>query len=229
MGHTSQTSQVISGLITLCYNIVLCYLNISLLKSRHQPPAAAVMLRLLLATVAIASASAIVCTPDMCNGVTQEVLNCKGNVIKNGGFCGCTDVCARVENEPCKDHLVLLGVPNDAVCDQGLVCAPLMLEGYSQGHRCQSQDRLQGKVDGDELLMSKKRQASGCETACQKKSERCTFSFVIYASQWFADCDANGAFKAKQCQRDQQKCWCVNSAGETLVGSTVQGQTTTMC
>merc|ERR1712244_12935 len=212
---------------TLCYNIVLCYLNISLLKSTpatsssHAPPPPRHSGHSLGLRHRV--------YPRHVHWRHTGVLNCKGNVIKNGGFCGCTDVCARVENEPCKDHLVLLGVPNDAVCDQGLVCAPLMLEGYSQGHRCQSQDKLQGKVDGDELLMSKKRQASGCETACQKKSERCTFSFVIYASQWFADCDANGAFKAKQCQRDQQKCWCVNSAGETLVGSTVQGQTTTMC
>jgi len=186
------------------------------------------MLRIILACVAVSVASAIVCTPDMCNGVKQEVLNCKGSVIKNGGFCGCTDVCARVENEPCKDNIVLLGVPNDATCDQGLVCAPLMLEGYDQGHRCQSVDKLQAKVDGDDLMVSR-RQASRCQTACQKKSQMCTFSFVIYEGQWFADCDSNGAFKAKQCD-NTQKCWCVNSAGETLVGSTVEkGQQTTMC
>ena len=44
----------------------------------------------------IAVSSAIVCTPELCSNAHKQELNCPGKVIKNGGFCGCTDVCAKV-------------------------------------------------------------------------------------------------------------------------------------
>ena len=55
------------------------------------------MLRIVAAlSLMVGLSSAMVCLPEMCDSVTQPLLNCKGAVIKNGGFCGCTDVCAKV-------------------------------------------------------------------------------------------------------------------------------------
>lgn len=50
-------------------------------------------------SVLVAGSWAIVCTPEMCAGVEQEKLNCQGEVIKGGGFCGCSDVCAGVSTD----------------------------------------------------------------------------------------------------------------------------------
>lgn len=51
-----------------------------------------------LVLAALSAAEAIVCTPDLCKSLaSKEPLECKGSVIKNGGFCGCNDACAKVE------------------------------------------------------------------------------------------------------------------------------------
>ena len=50
----------------------------------------------LLVSLLVAGSYAIVCTPEICENVEQEELNCQGDVIGGGGFCGCTDVCAGV-------------------------------------------------------------------------------------------------------------------------------------
>ena len=55
------------------------------------------MLRVIVAlSLMVKLSSAIVCTPELCSGATQPLLDCQGGIIKNGGFCGCTDVCAKV-------------------------------------------------------------------------------------------------------------------------------------
>ena len=50
----------------------------------------------LVLTLLVAGSYAIVCTPEICENIEQEELNCEGNVLAGGGFCGCTDVCAGV-------------------------------------------------------------------------------------------------------------------------------------
>lgn len=54
------------------------------------------MLALIVLSASIAVACALVCTPEICEGITQPILTCKGGIIKGGGFCHCTDVCAKV-------------------------------------------------------------------------------------------------------------------------------------
>lgn len=54
------------------------------------------VMRLAAFLTAVVTAGAYVCTPDMCVGVEQANLTCPGSVIKGGGFCGCTDTCAKV-------------------------------------------------------------------------------------------------------------------------------------
>ncbi|XP_005097263.1 uncharacterized protein LOC101852621 [Aplysia californica] len=182
------------------------------------------MFRFILASLTVAVASAIVCTPDFCQGVKQQVLDCKGGVIKNGGFCGCTDICAKVENEPCQANF-LLGVPNTDRCDDGLVCAPVTLEGFVQGHQCITQEKfLQQNQNGnpDDLAVSKK-SVPHCNTACRRKSLQCTFSMVVYEGQWFAKCDVQGNFLAQQCDNTNH-CFCVDQlTGEVQEGSKVLG------
>ena len=51
---------------------------------------------LILIVGCVAVSEAIVCTPQLCGMVKSAPLQCKGSVIKGGGFCGCTDACAKV-------------------------------------------------------------------------------------------------------------------------------------
>merc|ERR1711874_118680 len=183
------------------------------------------MFNFVLASLTVAVTSAIVCTPDICQGVTQTALNCKGGVIKNGGFCGCTDICARVENEPCYAN-VFMGVPNTARCDQGLVCAPISLEGFVQGHQCVTQENFNQMVmagnSGAKLEVSRKA-VPRCDTACRRKTLQCTFSMVVYEGQWFAKCDPLGNSLPQQCDNTHH-CFCVHPlTGEVREGSKVLG------
>lgn len=43
-----------------------------------------------------AASEALVCTPELCGMIKAAPLQCKGSIIKGGGFCGCTDACAKV-------------------------------------------------------------------------------------------------------------------------------------
>lgn len=42
------------------------------------------------------ASEALVCTPELCGMIKAAPLQCKGSIIKGGGFCGCTDACAKV-------------------------------------------------------------------------------------------------------------------------------------
>ncbi|KAK3746541.1 hypothetical protein RRG08_007599 [Elysia crispata] len=78
---------------------------------------------ILLVCLLIQVSRAIVCTKQLCDGVQQPPLNCAGNIIKNGGFCGCTDVCAKVKGEPCGPTELFLRSPSPPIpCDTGLSC-----------------------------------------------------------------------------------------------------------
>lgn len=162
-------------------------------------------------------AALMVCPPDVCDNVQKTPLNCAGGIIKGGGFCGCTDTCALVEHDACKPtNIFLLGVPSSAQCDTGLACMATNLEGHVS-HQCVDPTKL-----AENNVMISKR--SACDTACRKKSQQCTFSMVIYASQWLTDCDLEGNFKAHQCTRggfgEPQECFCVDRLSGQIDEST---------
>lgn len=56
---------------------------------------------LLLSLLVITASAFIVCPKYACKDVQQPDLNCEGSVLKNAGWCGCTDVCARVIRASC--------------------------------------------------------------------------------------------------------------------------------
>ena len=51
---------------------------------------------LILSVFVASSYGLIACTPNICDGIDKGVLNCEGDKIEGGGFCGCTDTCAGV-------------------------------------------------------------------------------------------------------------------------------------
>ena len=45
----------------------------------------------------LVAANGMVCFKGICDHIKKpDTLQCSGGVIKNGGFCGCYDVCAKV-------------------------------------------------------------------------------------------------------------------------------------
>ena len=54
------------------------------------------LVKLVCLTLFVAYASALVCSPDVCQlvrcaAVTED--SCNGKVVQNGGYCGCCDAC----------------------------------------------------------------------------------------------------------------------------------------
>merc|ERR1711962_148850 len=182
------------------------------------------MFKIILACVIVAVTSAIVCPPDACAGVKQEALNCKDGVLKNAGFCGCTDVCARVENEPCMAPNLLLGVPNTKKCDEGLVCVPHRLEGHENGHHCITQANYDVMVKNGQTVAVSRKSVPVCDTKCRKESRLCKLSMVYFVGQWFAECDQDGNFQKMQCDNTGH-CFCVHPlTGEVQKESRVFGK-----
>ena len=54
------------------------------------------MLPLIVLLSVLGVGNCIVCIPQLCANAVQEPLNCPGSIVEKGGFCGCTDVCAKV-------------------------------------------------------------------------------------------------------------------------------------
>ena len=55
------------------------------------------MLLLFIFTACLAVTNAVVCFHGICDHIKKpDLQKCEGGVIKNGGFCGCYDVCAKV-------------------------------------------------------------------------------------------------------------------------------------
>ena len=55
------------------------------------------MLFLAILAASLVASNAIVCFHGICDDIKKpDPLQCAGTVIKNGGFCGCYDVCAKV-------------------------------------------------------------------------------------------------------------------------------------
>nr|KAG5691956.1 hypothetical protein BaRGS_011347 [Batillaria attramentaria] len=125
-------------------------------------------------------ASAIVCLPEMCESVTQHLLDCKGGIIKNGGFCGCTDVCAKVklmEGEICQaEHM--FGMIPQGTCDSGLHCQKQDHMAFGTG--------LCVKSPPDVDLMPThpaKRQLAAGKTRCEQMRLSSMISMVVYEGQ----------------------------------------------
>ena len=57
------------------------------------------MLYLSILVACLAATNAMVCFKGICDDIKKpDALQCSGGIIKNGGFCGCSDVCAKVRD-----------------------------------------------------------------------------------------------------------------------------------
>ncbi|XP_060084426.1 insulin-like growth factor-binding protein 2 [Ylistrum balloti] len=150
-------------------------------------------------------ASAIVCTPELCKGVDRETpLNCAGSIIRNGGFCGCSDVCAKVEGEACQ-ATYMFGIIPAGRCDDGLECVHDTTEHSRLGvGSCQRKQDSVRSFEGH------------AQTTCEQMRAVQQISFVIYSGQWMAKCDAMGNFEPEQCD-NENKCFCVDQKSGHLL------------
>ncbi|XP_033752478.1 nidogen-2-like [Pecten maximus] len=163
------------------------------------------MLPVVVLVASLGYASAIVCTPELCQGVDRDTpLNCAGSVIKNGGFCGCSDICAKVEGEACQSTYMFGMIPAGR-CDDGLECVHDTSEHSRLGvGSCQMKQDSARSLDGH------------AQTACEQMRAVQQISFVIYTGQWMAKCDVMGNFQPKQCD-NQNKCFCVDIKSGSLL------------
>ncbi|XP_071105012.1 uncharacterized protein [Haliotis cracherodii] len=171
------------------------------------------MIRLAAFLTAVVTAGAYVCTPDMCVGIEKASLTCPGSVIKGGGFCGCTDSCAKVEGDACTKSPFLQGIIPYDHCDSGLECQSAndgMWEVFGKG-KCLK------------VTKSKRFVLSGI-TTCERMKIKAMTSQVTYSDKWTPKCDASGAFEPMQCDV-AGRCFCVNSGGQ-IQGSRVDGKVT---
>nr|CAH7762059.1 unnamed protein product [Callosobruchus chinensis] len=69
---------------------------------------------------------AIACTPNICDTVRCAAAVCTENqvLVKNGGMCGCCDLCVTTldEGENCSALLFVGGGPPTVKCADGLQC-----------------------------------------------------------------------------------------------------------
>lgn len=160
------------------------------------------MLRLVLLSLAVACASAIVCLPDTCStvrcaAVTEET--CVGGTIKrNGGYCGCCDLCVTMlaEGDRCFSSM-LLGVPPSSQCREGLICDP-------ESHTCQQAPILAGR-----------RQAVSCTDRLQQIRTAQNNGLPLLG-QFIPSCDQDGSYSARQCHGSV--CFCVDPKGVKISG-----------
>eukprot|EP00745_Piridium_sociabile_P007692 TRINITY_DN15138_c0_g1_i1.p1 TRINITY_DN15138_c0_g1~~TRINITY_DN15138_c0_g1_i1.p1 ORF type:complete len:232 (-),score=35.17 TRINITY_DN15138_c0_g1_i1:292-987(-) len=155
------------------------------------------MLRLVLLSVAVACASAIVCMPDTCSrvrcaAVTAE--SCVGGTIKrNGGFCGCCDLCVTqlAEGDRCISYMPV-GVPATTECQEGLICDP-------HTYTCQPTAR----------------QTLSCAERLQQIHAAQTNGLPLLG-QFIPVCEADGTYFARQCHGSM--CYCVDFKGAKITG-----------
>jgi len=160
------------------------------------------MLRVLALSCLLGASMAMVCLPEMCDNVKQPLLDCKGGVVKGGGFCGCTDVCAMTEGEPCQATLMFGMVPKGQ-CDEGLQCVQTAGRALGMGTCVKPQVRRQLTVDAG---------GNHQKTKCEQMKLTSMISMVVYKGQWFAKCDALGNFLPMQCDNTRH-CFCVDQEG----------------
>ncbi|KAK7099527.1 uncharacterized protein [Littorina saxatilis] len=172
------------------------------------------MLRIIAALSLLAGlSSAIVCLPEMCDSVKQPLLDCQGGVVKNGGFCGCTDVCAKIEGEDCQAEFMFGMIPSGQ-CDQGLHCVKQEHRAFGVGTCAQSHP----DVDLGVIHHGVKREAGKVQTRCEQMRLSSMIIMVVYKGQWFPKCDTEGNFLPMQCDNTQH-CFCVDK----LMGTVQEG------
>ncbi|XP_046551920.1 nidogen-2-like [Haliotis rubra] len=159
------------------------------------------MLRFSVLVVFWGAANAGVCLPELCAQVKQAPLNCAGSVIKGGGFCGCTDVCAKMEGDSCYPTYSH-GVMPAELCDTDLVCRKPHTFGA-----------------GTCVKDSPKRST---KTKCQQMMMASLMTMIVYDGKWTPTCDADGNFTPMQCDFSGH-CFCVDSMG-VMHGSKVLGK-----
>ncbi|KAL5014122.1 hypothetical protein ScPMuIL_008392 [Solemya velum] len=167
-------------------------------------------MRIVLLVAFVAVANAMVCLPNACDGVARVEMNCRGSVIKNGGFCGCTDLCAKIEGEQCTPPVFLGLSLSRASCDTGLECrrATTSTTGADQfSFTCAP------------VINTSERAVL---TPCQQKRRMMQIILVIYKGMWTPRCDPEGAFLPEQCDNEGQ-CFCVDQNGKTMDGTKVKG------
>ncbi|XP_061169694.1 nidogen-2-like [Saccostrea echinata] len=164
----------------------------------------------------ISVSEAIVCTPQLCENIKIAPLQCKGSIIKGGGFCGCTDACAKQEGESCdlpsRPHL--FGMIPSAPCDDGLECTSPISENHSIM-------RLGKGVCSTSRKSRKTR--SQTYTPCQQMYMQRSISMVIWNGWYLPKCDGEGNFEAEQCDNTGH-CFCVTPhKGQTIENTKVLG------
>ncbi|KAK3580812.1 hypothetical protein CHS0354_025157 [Potamilus streckersoni] len=160
------------------------------------------------AAASFAVGNAIVCTTELCQlmGVQTEI-HCKGSIIRGGGFCGCSDACAKVEGEICQHGPSFFrGMPPAGTCDTGLVC-----NRPDPGTDGANTLRLDlGVCVRDETSTDKTARAvSPARSLCQQMRIHTLISMVVYRGQWTPLCDADGLFMPMQCDNTNH-CFCVD-------------------
>lgn len=163
-----------------------------------------------------AASKALVCTPELCGMIKAAPLQCKGSIIKGGGFCGCTDACAKQVGESCDlpsgPHF--FGMLPSGPCDDGLECISPVTENHSVM-------RLGKGVCSKPRQTRKTRSQS--YTPCQIMYRQRSISMVVWQGWWLPKCDAEGNFEGEQCDNTGH-CFCVTSHnGEVIQSSKVLG------
>ncbi|XP_041366769.1 uncharacterized protein LOC121381512 isoform X1 [Gigantopelta aegis] len=147
----------------------------------------------------------IVCLPELCASLkSNKPLVCKGSVIKNGGYCGCTDACAKVEGEGCQESF-FRGVIPLGKCDTGLECVKQKHVAFGRG------------------VCAKKERKRAALTRCELMKRQNMMIMVVWSGQWVGpNCDANGNFLPEQCDRSGH-CFCVTQNGDVIKNTKVLG------
>ncbi|KAL8579825.1 hypothetical protein ACOMHN_048102 [Nucella lapillus] len=159
------------------------------------------MLRLVVLFVAVACANAFVCLPDACNGVQCAAMtaeNCLGGTImKNGGYCGCCDVCVHplAEGDKCYSSL-LLGVPSQVQCGEGLVCDPHTITCQ----KARGVNRRQRQTCAERVTAIEAAKSNG----------------MPLLGQFIPTCETDGSYFARQCHGSV--CYCVDPQGVQISG-----------
>lgn len=163
--------------------------------------------------------SALVCTPMLCEEMTEQpVLNCQGGIIKGGGFCGCTDACAKVEGEVCQ-AVFHHGIIPAGTCDLGLRCQQQDQTAFGRGVCVKTEPDVDlglHRVAVEREVVKRER------TLCEERRLAGLMTMVIWAGKWIAKCDADGNFLPEQCDVSGH-CFCVSQDGTVIAGTKVQG------
>lgn len=166
-----------------------------------------------IALAIIAATSALDCGPETCAVVGLSLpLQCKGSIIKNGGFCGCYDVCAKQAGESCQARPGLDGRSSYGTCEPGLICVPhgeMVSLGYGRCH-----------IPRTPRFLDTFHNPS---TPCEEQRRARLLSMVVWVGQWTPVCDHQGNFVPHQCDNNNS-CFCVDTHSGKMLTEKSLGQ-----